>query len=1141
MFVLLLLVALATEDVVLAADGQDEALALRTTIEAGQYERAESLAADHLAQVRVSAAGRNPAAIARAASLYVDTLILNGKGALPSTIALAEEALRLSAPDEAGAHDGRAPYLVVLGRALTSAGRYHDAIPVLTQAVTLAEKRPDNPDTTIVALDALGRALDRVGRYDDALAALRRCAALQERSDTPPRVRAQTAQAMTAVLQSKGDYPGARMQLDHALALHAEAGADHPAVIETWVQLGTQLWFEGHLGEAEEALKRAVQFAESTLRADHPTTAWALRKLAATEIDLGTSLARAVSMNAPCQSSSALCRLDTSMSPPISTVCAECNMLTGDYPAARRYYERALLIARARFGDHHDWVATFIHNLALVDSRLGDFSAARREHARAIQIWEAVYSPSHPVVAVALVEMADAWSQEGSPATAVPMLERALAIRTARFGANHRDVGRTLASLALALDRVGQTTRGREMAERARAIFDGMPDPPAPDVAQVLTLSAERAARRGDNAAALRDYGSARDIRVKLFGTSHPLVAEAQLGLASTSAAMGDRAGAFTVASEAETTSREHLRLTLRYLPERESLNSQRNRTRGLDLMVSLATSSPELVAPAFDAVIRSRALVFDEMMSRRVSGLPSPGLDRLEAQLDAARRRLATLIVRGTSGDETPGFRRMLEAAQRDCDVAEGELAASSADYRTAQARARAGLQDVQTSLPPDSALVAFVRFDRYIDRNPGEHTGRAVSSPPRRQPSYAAFVLRSGGSVIGTVLGAAQEIDGLVAEWRRAIALEATAPGGENATGSRSTGALLRRRIWDPLFPAGDAPRRVLIVPDGAIGLVPFAALPVGTRSFLIEREATLHYLTAERDVTRPPAPAVAGRGLLALGGAAFGPRRAEAAAPGAAGRNRSAVDDGRVRACAGASTLSFEPLAGSRVEVQQIARVWIAASGSSDTVRVLSGAEAREDLFGRYAPGARVVHLATHGFFLDTGCPERIPGTRAVGGLAVARPAGFEQVWRRPVGVSALALAGANSSSKRAANDSDGILLAEEVAAMSLTGVEWAVLSACDTGIGALVAGEGVLGLRRAFQLAGVGTVIMTLWPVDDQSTTELMRQLYRSRFVDGLPSDRALRAASRTVLRSRRAAGQSTHPFFWASFVAAGDWR
>ena len=883
MFVLFLLLALGTENAAHAAEGQDDALALRASIEAGYYERAEGIAGEHLAQVRASDAGRDPAAVARAASFYVDALILNGKGALPSTIALAREAVRLSAPQEA-AQNVRAPYLVTLGRTLTSAGRYLDAIPVLTQAVALAEKGRDDRDTLIAALDALGRPLERAGRYDDALAALRRAAALQEQSHTPPRLRARTAQAMASVLQAKADYPGAKTLLDRAVALHAEAGADHPAVIETWVQLGSQLWFEGHLGEAEGALKRAVQLAESTLRPDHPAIAWTLRKLAATEIDLGNvAAARAFHERA-------LSIVERSLPPEHFEVAAhlnglaECNMLTGDYPAARRYYERALVIARAQFGDRHDWVATFIHNLALVDFRLGDFAAARREHARAIAIWEEIYGRNHQLVAVALVEMADAWSQEGSPATAVPMLERALAIRTARFGANHRDVGRTLASLALALDRVGQTTRGRQMAERARAIFDGMPDPPAPDVAQVLTLSAERAARRGDYAAALRDYSSARDIRVRLFGTSHPLVAETQLGLASASAAMGDRAGAFTIASDAETTSREHLRLTLRYLPERESLNSQRNRTRGLDLMVSLATSSPELVAPAFDAVIRSRALVFDEMMSRRVSGPASPGLDRLEAQLDAARRRLATLIVRGTSGDETPGFRRMLEAAQRDCDAAEGELAASSADYRTAQARARAGLQDVQTSLPPDSALVAFVRFDRYIDRNPGEQTGRAASSPPHRRPSYAAFVLRSGGSATGTVLGAAQEIDGLVAQWRREIALEAAAPGGENATGSRSTGALLRRRIWDPLFPAGDAPRRVLIVPDGAIGLVPFAALPVGTRSFLIEREATLHYLTAERDVTRPPAPAVAGRGLLALGGAAFGPRRAEAAAPGA-----------------------------------------------------------------------------------------------------------------------------------------------------------------------------------------------------------------------------------------------------------------
>ena len=101
---------------------------------------------------------------------------------------------------------------------------------------------------------------------------------------------------------------------------------------------------------------------------------------------------------------------------------ANSNMQAGDYPAARRQYERALVIARARFGERHDWVATFIHNLALVDTSLGDFAAARREHARAIAIWESVYGPDHPIVAVALSEMAAVWRKDGSPSAAIPLL-----------------------------------------------------------------------------------------------------------------------------------------------------------------------------------------------------------------------------------------------------------------------------------------------------------------------------------------------------------------------------------------------------------------------------------------------------------------------------------------------------------------------------------------------------------------------------------------------------------------------------------------------------------------------------------------------------------------------------------------------
>ena len=118
---------------------------------------------------------------------------------------------------------------------------------------------------------------------------------------------------------------------------------------------------------------------------------------------------------------------------------------------------------------------------------------------------------------------------------------------------------------------------------------------------------------------------------------------------------------------------------------------------------------------------------------------------------------------------------------------------------------------------------------------------------------------------------------------------------------------------------------------------------------------------------------------------------------------------------------------------------------------------------------------------------------------------------------------------------------MLTAEEVAALNLGGVEGAVLSGCDTGVGEVRSGEGVFGLRRAFQVAGARTVIRSLWAVEDQVTRQWMSTLYDGRLTKKLSTVDAVRGASLGVLQQRRTKGLSTHPFYWAAFVAAGDWR
>jgi CHAT domain-containing protein len=372
------------------------------------------------------------------------------------------------------------------------------------------------------------------------------------------------------------------------------------------------------------------------------------------------------------------------------------------------------------------------------------------------------------------------------------------------------------------------------------------------------------------------------------------------------------------------------------------------------------------------------------------------------------------------------------------------------------------------------------------------------------------------------------------------------------------RTAGAALRRRVWDPLGEHLKGAATAFVVPDGTLNVVSLAALPVGQMKYLLDEGPVIHYLTAERDLVASPSPSAVTQGLLAVGGAAFNdatlfartskPAPAPLAATSSTNTVASlrAVSSDTLRTgCGALQSMQFTPLAGTSREVRDVAALWTDSSAD-----VLEGHAATEQAFKQKAPGRRVIHLATHGFFLGNDCVQ-VGTTRSVGGLvtAQAKPASRPGQTKRsnaaltanPLLMSGLALAGANRRAAAGPDEDDGILTSEEVTALNLEGVEWAVLSACDTGLGEVKAGEGVFGLRRAFQVAGVRTVIMSLWPVDDQATRIWMRALYQGRLQKRLSTADAMHQASLSVLQNRRANHQSTHPFYWAAFVAAGDWR
>jgi len=625
----------------------------------------------------------------------------------------------------------------------------------------------------------------------------------------------------------------------------------------------------------------------------------------------------------------------------------------------------------------------------------------------------------------------------------------------------------------------------------------------------------------------------------------------------------GEVAAAAELTLRADRLRRAEQRLLIRHLPERQALHFAAARRTAREVLLGLVARVSELEpsqrTAIVDAVIRGRALVLDEMAARRrtAHATDTPGIAGLVEAVTEARQRLASLVTRGHGPRDLAKHLRELEQAGRAKEQAERALAEKSATFRAELAWHRAGIDEVLAALPAESALLGYVR---YSSERPPHERGRADLGPP--PASYLAFVLdRSGRPPVLVPLGPAQPIEAAVARWREEASRGPFVKGRTAAEADAryaDAGRALREAIWDPLTPHLGESERLFVVPDAALHLVSLQSLPTAEDRYLVEDGPLLHYLAAERDLVRPSGARPDG-GLLAVGGPAFDatspfasltdrpadePDRAPSIEPVATVAGLMPFRGGTSR-CEGFQNLRFRPLPAAAQEAEEVVALWTENTTTPERPAPslhLEGPAATESAVKRYAPGRRILHLATHGFFLGDGCRSAIDDARGIGGLDPATTARKGSAFGdNPLLHAGLAFAGANHRDAAGPEEDDGVLTAEEIAALDLTAVEWAVLSACDSGTGTVRAGEGVFGLRRAFQIAGVETVIMSLWSVKDEPTRQWMNSLYQARLELGMSTSEAVGKAYLDILEKRRRGRASTHPFYWAAFAAVGDWR
>jgi tetratricopeptide (TPR) repeat protein len=895
---------------------------------------------------------------------------------------------------------------------------------IVERAVAIKERTldPFHPD---LATSLINLGVQRTLAGDPAAGRplLERALAIREAAFGPDHALvAGVLQQLAGLLITLHDDAGATVLIERAQRIKERVyGADHPDTVRTLVNLAILYQETGDYIGARQRYERALGLAEKIRSPTDPLTLQVLTGVAVVLGELGGDVAGSAKLNERllALTERAYGRTDPRLRTPLENLAMDLRDL-GDYAAAEALAERSLAIAEGAFGPTHVEVAWSLHTLATIFAGLGDYAEAMRLFERATQINEEVLQPSNPESARASWFIRDLFPLSGYGPDDVDLFERVLAIREQCRGLGDPRTAESLSNLAAALSSAEDYRRTRPLFERALESQERFLGPDHPEVAAAATNLAHVLSRTGDAEAARLLYERALSNWEKSLGANHPKVATAMVNLARLDLGTGkyDDAGAllaralviqekglgpehpdvavtlsslaelaaetgatneaFATAARAEALSREHLRLTVRTLPERQALAYASSLPSALDLELRLASTRSgdgEMSTAAWNAIIRARGMVLDEMAARHRSASAGEAKEiaSLAEALASARQRLAALTVRGIRNDPPERYRRLLEQARDEKERAERALAENSAKFRNDQSRSRIFLPEVSAALPRESALVGFVRYRRQNL----EHAEANTTTGPDAESAYLAFVLCGGDSVPTVIpLGSAARVDGLVLQWRKQLDQEAMAGGrvahrGEAAY--RRVAGELRQKIWDPLLPHLSNVTRIFVVLDGALHLVSFGALPTAASQYLVETGPVIHYLSTERDLVSVDAGPPAGDGLLALGDPAFDESSLASVAIESSFRGMRST-------CRDFQSMRFDPLPNSLKEVNEVLTLWNQAYSGRDeaaplrttnasrprTVR-LTGAAASESAFKAEAAGHRILHLATHGFFL------------------------------------------------------------------------------------------------------------------------------------------------------------------------------
>jgi CHAT domain-containing protein len=692
----------------------------------------------------------------------------------------------------------------------------------------------------------------------------------------------------------------------------------------------------------------------------------------------------------------------------------------------------------------------------------------------------------------------------------VSLLLEVKAILEKVLGREHPHYAATLSNLGSLYQAMGDYPNAETFLLEAKTIREKTLGREHPDYATTLNNLGVLYKAMGDYGRAESFFLEAKTIWEKVLGGEHPDYA---LSISNLSLLYQDMENYPRAAELRQENSQLQIQLVNRnfaFLSARQRDSYWNSVSNGFVHGYSLSHFRPGAVINGlnYDNTLFSKGLLLrtTNAVRQAVYSSGDPSLIARYEELGGLRQQIQNLYRSG-------GEREYIETLETRAEELDKALSRDSAAYRDLQADLSVTWQAVQAALKEDEAAVEFVCF-RLYDKGWADST------------LYAALVLRPGmDAPLWIPLCNESEIKEQLAR----------AQGRTSAEQARILygvfGPQLYALVWQPLEAALQGVKQIYYSPAGLLHKIAFAALPAdGER---LTDKYDLNLVSSTRELAGRGNAAARPERAVVYGGLKYGEDREEDRAEmAAAARNYRegtalAASPVLISQALPETTRggAWDNLPASREESSRIHGYL--DNGGIQSALYQDAAGNEESFKGLDREGTGILHLATHGFFLDDledneedrELVQRLGGERRGQG-------------KDPLLQSGLILAGGNHAWTRKPAEGeeleDGILTAAEIAEMNLLGASLVVLSACETGLGEVNNGEGVFGLQRAFKLAGVETLIMSLWEVADEATSMLMDGFYR-RWLNGEGKREAFKGAQGEVR------ALYPDPYYWAAFV------